>query len=221
MVTVSNTYSSRPPDRVGTTTRKSVGQLVWSGRRCSGAGVQPADCRWSRYGSLWSNYLAHFRRSRTIWGRGRLAGYPQDGSWMGIMRARYFDQSEPDKSTIHNRPRRRGHRRPARQGQHDKLAKAVREFGGYLAANASAIPNYGERYRAGEIISTSFVESAVNQVISKRMVKKQQMRWSPRGAHLLTTPDTHPGTQRHPRRRLPALVPPLHPPNRSRAPGRV
>ena len=26
-----------------------------------------------------------------------------------------------------------------------KPAKAVREFGGYLAANASAIPNYGER----------------------------------------------------------------------------
>jgi hypothetical protein len=68
---------------------------------------------------------------------------------------------------------------------HDKLAKAVREFGGYLAANAAAIPNYGERRRAGETISTSFVESAVNQVISKRMVKKQQMRWSPRGAHLL------------------------------------
>jgi hypothetical protein len=29
------------------------------------------------------------------------------------------------------------------------------------------------------------VESAVNQVVSKRMVKKQQMRWSQRGAHLL------------------------------------
>ena len=29
------------------------------------------------------------------------------------------------------------------------------------------------------------VESAVNQVVSTRMVKKQQMRWSPRGAHLL------------------------------------
>ena len=25
----------------------------------------------------------------------------------------------------------------------------------------------------------------MNQVISKRMVKRQQMRWSPRGAHLL------------------------------------
>jgi hypothetical protein len=34
-------------------------------------------------------------------------------------------------------------------------------------------------------ISTAFTESAVNQVISKRMVKKQQMRWTPRGAHLL------------------------------------
>jgi len=30
-----------------------------------------------------------------------------------------------------------------------------------------------------------FVESTVNQVISKRMVKKQQMRWSQKGAHLL------------------------------------
>jgi hypothetical protein len=30
-----------------------------------------------------------------------------------------------------------------------------------------------------------FVESAVNQVVAKRMVKKQQMRWTERGAHLL------------------------------------
>jgi len=61
----------------------------------------------------------------------------------------------------------------------------VREFGGYLRANAARIPNYGERRRAGEAISTAFVESTVNQVISKRMVKKQQMRWTPRSAHLL------------------------------------
>jgi hypothetical protein len=66
-----------------------------------------------------------------------------------------------------------------------KPLKAVREFGGYIRTNAGCIPNYGERRRAGETISTSFVESTVNQVISKRMVKKQQMRWSPRGAHLL------------------------------------
>ena len=31
----------------------------------------------------------------------------------------------------------------------------------------------------------AFAESTVNQVISKRMVKKQQMRWTKRGAHLL------------------------------------
>jgi hypothetical protein len=66
-----------------------------------------------------------------------------------------------------------------------KLVKAVAEFGGYIGANAGSIPNYGERYRHGEAISNAFVESAVNQVVSKRMVKKQQMRWSPRGAHLL------------------------------------
>jgi hypothetical protein len=46
-------------------------------------------------------------------------------------------------------------------------------------------PKYGERYRNGEKIASGFVESAVNQVVSKRMVKTQQMGWSPRGAHLL------------------------------------
>lgn len=66
-----------------------------------------------------------------------------------------------------------------------KLLKVVLEFQTYIENNARFIPNYGERYRYGETISTAFVESTVNQVISKRMVKKQQMRWSRRGAHLL------------------------------------
>jgi hypothetical protein len=66
-----------------------------------------------------------------------------------------------------------------------KLLKAVTEFGGYIRANATSIPNYGERYRAGEAISSAFVESTVNQVVSKRMVDKQQMRWAPKNAHLL------------------------------------
>ena len=66
-----------------------------------------------------------------------------------------------------------------------KLSKDVAEFGGYIRANTMSIPNYGERFRAGEAVSSAFVESAVNQVVSKRMVKKQQMRWTPRGAHLL------------------------------------
>ena len=66
-----------------------------------------------------------------------------------------------------------------------KLLKSVEEFSTYIQRNRGFIPNYGERYRNGERISTGFVESAVNQVISKRFVKKQQMRWTPRGAHLL------------------------------------
>jgi hypothetical protein len=66
-----------------------------------------------------------------------------------------------------------------------KLLKALTEFATYIRANACCIPNYDERYRAGEPISSSFAESAINDVVSKRMVKKQQMRWSPRGAHLL------------------------------------
>ena len=66
-----------------------------------------------------------------------------------------------------------------------KLLKKAEEFHTYIANNQPFIPNYGERYRNGERIATGFVESTVNQVISKRMVKKQQMRWSPKGAHLL------------------------------------
>ncbi|PZD70363.1 hypothetical protein C1752_13898 [Acaryochloris thomasi RCC1774] len=66
-----------------------------------------------------------------------------------------------------------------------KMAKAIREFRVYIQNNLDFIVNYGERYRCGERISTGFVESAVNQIIAKRMVKKQQMRWTLKGAHLL------------------------------------
>jgi hypothetical protein len=66
-----------------------------------------------------------------------------------------------------------------------KLLKAVGEFHHYIEVNQASIPHFGDRYRHGETISTAFAESTVNQVISKRMVKKQQMRWTERGAHLL------------------------------------
>jgi hypothetical protein len=66
-----------------------------------------------------------------------------------------------------------------------KLARALEEFGTYIDNNASGIVNYGERHRCGERISTGFVESTINQLVAKRFVNKQQMRWTPRGAHLL------------------------------------
>ena len=39
--------------------------------------------------------------------------------------------------------------------------------------------------RAGERISSCLAESTVNDVISKRFAKRQQMQWTRRGAHLL------------------------------------
>ena len=64
-----------------------------------------------------------------------------------------------------------------------KLLRAVEEFQTYIANNQGFIPNYGERYRQGDRISTGFVESAVNYVVAKRFTKRQQMQWSPKGAH--------------------------------------
>jgi len=66
-----------------------------------------------------------------------------------------------------------------------KLLRAVEEFHTYITNNQAFIPNYGERYRQGDRISTGFVESAVNYVVAKRFTKRQQMQWSPKGAHLL------------------------------------
>ncbi len=65
------------------------------------------------------------------------------------------------------------------------LLKALRDFRVYITTNTRRIPNYGERWRYGEALATGFVESTVTQVVSKRFVKKQQMKWSPRGAHLV------------------------------------
>jgi hypothetical protein len=61
----------------------------------------------------------------------------------------------------------------------------LEEFMNNVTANLAAIPNYADRHRRGEPIATVFVESAVNQVVSKRFAKRQQMRWTPTGAHQL------------------------------------
>ncbi len=55
----------------------------------------------------------------------------------------------------------------------------------YIDNNSHLIPNYGEKYRYGETITTAFVESTVNEVVATRMVKKQQMQWSRQGAHCI------------------------------------
>ncbi len=66
-----------------------------------------------------------------------------------------------------------------------KFARTAHEFAVYIASNAGSLINYGERFRAGERISSCLAESTVNAVISKRFAKRQQMQWTKRGAHLL------------------------------------
>lgn len=65
------------------------------------------------------------------------------------------------------------------------LRKTATEFETYIANNKDMIPNHAERRRYGERVSTGFVESTVNTVVGKRFGKKQQMRWSKQGAHLM------------------------------------
>ena len=70
------------------------------------------------------------------------------------------------------------------------LRKGVEEFHAYVRCNAHTIPNYAERHRYGERVSTAFVESTVNTVVGKRFSKRQQMRWSKPGAHLMLQTST-------------------------------
>jgi hypothetical protein len=78
-----------------------------------------------------------------------------------------------------------------RFSEHRPSSAAIRapaslaEFETYIGNHQEYIPNYGELYRQGETISTAFVESTINQVVSRRFVKEQQMQWTLRGAHLL------------------------------------
>jgi len=64
-----------------------------------------------------------------------------------------------------------------------RLVARCTELRSYIESNEGALIDYGERYRAGKPTSTSRAEGTVNQLVSARMNKRRQMRWSPRGAH--------------------------------------
>jgi hypothetical protein len=58
----------------------------------------------------------------------------------------------------------------------------LREF---LENNASILVDYVNARQQGRRISTAPAESVMNHVVNRRMSKRQQMRWSVKGAHLL------------------------------------
>src|SRR3954468_20640086 len=60
----------------------------------------------------------------------------------------------------------------------DRVQRRVGDLLGYLEHNQGALVPYAARRRRGKPISTAFVESAVNEIVAKRMNKAQQMRWN-------------------------------------------
>jgi len=73
--------------------------------------------------------------------------------------------------------------KPALEAGAKRLLARCTELRAYIETNEGALIDYGQRYRAGKPISTSRAEGTVNQLVSARMNKRRQMRWSPRGAH--------------------------------------
>ncbi|MGI4942979.1 MAG: ISKra4 family transposase [Janthinobacterium lividum] len=60
----------------------------------------------------------------------------------------------------------------------DKLRQRTADLLSCLQHNEAALVHYNARRRRGEPIATSFVESAVDEIIAWRMNKAQQMRWN-------------------------------------------
>jgi hypothetical protein len=69
----------------------------------------------------------------------------------------------------------------------DKLAAGISELWTYVRNNRESIPNYGEAVPAGrnDQHGVCGIDDQIDQVVSRRFVKKQQMSWTLKGAHLL------------------------------------
>jgi hypothetical protein len=58
----------------------------------------------------------------------------------------------------------------------------LHEIDEYLTGQSAWLVNYAERYRAGLRVGPSITEGTANFLVNRRMNKRQQMRWSRRGA---------------------------------------
>ena len=67
----------------------------------------------------------------------------------------------------------------------------LRKTASYLESNTRYVVKYAQRHYKGLPVSSAIAESAVNEVVSYRMAKKRQMRWSDQGAHLLAQVRVH------------------------------
>ena len=66
-----------------------------------------------------------------------------------------------------------------------KVARLLRDLETYVSGQSAIIIDYATTRRREEPISTAITESTVQWLLHRRMNSQQQMRWSPRGAHLM------------------------------------
>jgi hypothetical protein len=70
-------------------------------------------------------------------------------------------------------------------GPAGKVVEALRTLETYVAGQSAIIIDYATARRCELPISTAATESTVQWLLHRRMSASQQMRWSPRGAHLM------------------------------------
>jgi hypothetical protein len=66
-----------------------------------------------------------------------------------------------------------------------KVARLLGELETYVCGQSDIIIDYATARRCKEPISTAVTESTVQWLLHRRMNARQQMRWTPRGAHLM------------------------------------
>jgi hypothetical protein len=66
-----------------------------------------------------------------------------------------------------------------------KVTRLLRDLETYVSGQFDIIIDYGTARRCEEPVSTAITESTVQWLLHRRMNAQQQMRWSPRGAHLM------------------------------------
>jgi hypothetical protein len=66
-----------------------------------------------------------------------------------------------------------------------KVARLLGDLETYVSGQSDIIIDYATARRCEEPISTAITESTVQWLLHRRMNAHQQMRWFPRGAHLM------------------------------------
>jgi hypothetical protein len=73
----------------------------------------------------------------------------------------------------------------AAAGHTEPRTRLLGDLETYVSGQSDIIIDYATARRCEEPISTAITESTVQWLLHRRMNSQQQMRWSPRGAHLM------------------------------------